>query len=58
MSNVFNVVSKLFDLCFLRSSNILSRILVYFNNYPYLILGTILMIIGFSVGIIKRIIRS
>lgn len=63
MANVLYVVSRFFIGFFERTSgnnhSVFERVLIdgIINN-PYLLFGTVFVIIGFSIGVLKRIIRS
>lgn len=63
MDNVLRVVSSLFGNIFVSSSylsgiSFLNYIILRIQAYPYLFLGVVLIIIGFSISIIKRLIHS
>lgn len=59
MSSVFNLVAKLFNLIFAGSGTpLIQRLINFVTSEPYVFLGVILVIIGFSIGILYRIIHA
>lgn len=58
MSRILVIVGKLFDNLLINSSSVMAKILVYLTTKAYLLIGLSFIIIGFSIGLIKRIIKE
>lgn len=63
MERVLFVVNRLFNRIFITNISgwgipLINAIINRIISLPFLIIGTVLLIIGFAVGIIKRLIHS
>lgn len=58
MQRVLFVTRKIFNDLFTGNWSPFKRIIVHIINEPFLVIGVVLIIIGFSIGLLKRVINS
>lgn len=62
MQRVLLVVSKIFNRIFVttgfQGTFLFDRLVRYIKNQPFLIIGVVLLIVGYSISLIKRLIHN